>query len=340
MQIVGVGGRVMAPGHYPLEPGMRVSDLIRAGGSLEEAAYGGNAELTRHRIVNGEYRQIDLLTVDLAAVLRGDATADVVLEPYDYLNVKEMPQWSRAETVEIVGEVRFPGTYPVKRGETLRSVMERAGGLTDLAFADGSIFLRDSLRQKEQERIEQLAVRLQSDIAVLALRSTQDNSRASEALPIGESLLADLKNTKPVGRLVFDLETVMANDAGSTWDIEMKNGDRVMIPRRAQEVSVLGEVQTTTSHLYRPDLSRDDYIALSGGTTQKADKGRIYIVRADGSVLTSGSRWFGRSGADVHPGDSIVVPLDAERMRALPMWTSITQIMYQAAIALAAVNSF
>ena len=72
MQIVGVGGRVKAPGRYPLEPGMHVSDLIRAGGSLEEAAYGGQAELTRHRVINGEYRQVDLVVVDLAALMRGD----------------------------------------------------------------------------------------------------------------------------------------------------------------------------------------------------------------------------------------------------------------------------
>jgi protein involved in polysaccharide export with SLBB domain len=113
-----------------------------------------------------------------------------------------------------------------------------------------------------------------------------------------------------------------------------------MIPRKAQEVSVLGEVQTNTSHLYRPDLTRDDYIALSGGTTQKADKGRIYVVRADGSVVTSGSAWFGRGSTEIRPGDSIVVPLDAERMRPLPLWLAVTQIIYQMAIAAAAVQSF
>jgi protein involved in polysaccharide export with SLBB domain len=340
MQIVGVGGRVKAPGRYPLEPGMRVSDLIRAGGSLEEAAYGGEAELTRHRIVDGEYRQIDLVPVDLAAVIRGDVTADIVLESYDYLSVKEMPRWNRAEAVEIVGEVRFPGTYPVKRGETLHSVMQRAGGLTELAFPEGSIFLREDLRRKEQERIAQLATRLESDIAALALQASQADAQASQALPIGQSLLSELRGTKPVGRLVFDLEKVMASGADSNWDIAMKDGDRIMVPRRAQEVTVLGEVQTLTSHLYRPDLSRDDYIALSGGTTKKADKDRTYVVRADGSVVTSGSRWFGRSGTEIRPGDSIVVPLDAERMRPLPMWAAVTQILYQAAIAVAAVNSF
>ena len=340
MQIVSVGGRVKVPGQYPLEPGMRVSDLIRAGGSLEEAAYGGEAELTRHRIIDGEYRQTELVRVDLAAVLRGEAGADIALESYDYLNVKEMPQWSRAEEIEIVGEVRFPGMYPVKRGETLRSVMERAGGLTDLAFPEGSIFLREDLREKELQRIEQLAARLQSDIAVLALQSTQENTRASQALPVGQSLLNDLRSTKPVGRLVFDLDKVMKNAPGSAWDIALKDGDRIMIPRRAQEVTVLGEVQTITSHLYRPSLSRNDYISLSGGMTQKADSHRTYVVRADGSVVTAGSRWFGRTATEIRPGDSIVVPLDAERMRALPLWTAVTQIIYQVAIAAAAVNSF
>lgn len=340
MRVVGVGGRVKAPGRYPLEEGMRVSDLVRAGGSLEEAAYGGEAELTRHRVVDGEYRQIDLVVVDLAAVLRGDASADLVLEPYDFLNVKEMPQWHRAETVELAGEVRFPGTYPIKRDESLRSVLQRAGGLTDYAFPEGAIFLRKDLLQKEQERIEQLRVRLQSDLAVLALQASTEDPRSSQALSAGQSLLADLQTVKPVGRLVFDLDHVRDAEPGSSGDIVMRDGDRILVPRRAQEVSVIGEVQTNTSHLYRPGLDRNDYIALSGGTTQKADNGRIYVVRADGSVVTSGSAWFGRSGTEIRPGDTIVVPLDAGRMRPLPLWLAVTQIIYQMAIAAAAVNSF
>ena len=164
------------------------------GTGLNGAAYGGEAELTRHRIVDGEYRQIDLVVVDLAAVLRGDASADLLLEPYDFLNVKEMPQWHRAETVELVGEVRFPGTYPIKRDESLRSVLQRAGGLTDYAFPEGAIFLRKDLLQKEQERIEQLRVRLQSDLAVLALYIRRDFPQylpmfGTEAVTLGEAKL-------------------------------------------------------------------------------------------------------------------------------------------------------
>ena len=120
--LVSIGGSVKAPGQYPLEAGMTVSDLIRAGGGLLESAYGAQAELTRYQVVNGERRQTDLMSLDLSRVLAGDATADAALHPYDVLLIKELPDWSELEQVtRYRGEVRFPGTYPIKRGETLRA---------------------------------------------------------------------------------------------------------------------------------------------------------------------------------------------------------------------------
>jgi polysaccharide biosynthesis/export protein len=105
-------------------------------------------------------------------------------------------------------------------------------------------------------------------------------------------------------------------------------------------VTVIGEVQNATSHLYDPSLSREDYLRRSGGTTKRADGNRIYVVRANGSVESgSGSRWFQGSG-NMKPGDTIVVPLDAERMRPLPLWSAVTTIIYNLAVAVAAVNSF
>jgi hypothetical protein len=89
--------------------------------------------------------------------------------------------------------------------------------------------------------------------------------------------------------------------------------------------------------LYSANLSRDDYIALSGGAAQRADKGRIYVVRADGSVVPRTHSWFSNE-LDIHPGDTIVVPLDAERMRALPLWTQATTIIYNLAVAVAALD--
>jgi hypothetical protein len=112
------------------------------------------------------------------------------------------------------------------------------------------------------------------------------------------------------------------------------------VPKFRQEVTVIGEVQTVTSHLYRAGLSRDDYISMSGGVTARADKGRIYVVRADGSVVTGvGSRWFSSSHQQMEPGDTVVVPLNAEHIPPLPFWTAVTQIIYNVAVAFLAVHS-
>jgi hypothetical protein len=151
----------------------------------------------------------------------------------------------------------------------------------------------------------------------------------------------ELRKTQPVGRLVIDLNKVLKAAPGSVDDVVLKDGDRLAVPRQTQEVTVLGEVQSATSHLYDPGLSRDDYVTMSGGLTQKADGKRIYIVRANGGVEAgSSNHWFGGHGDAVKPGDTIVVPFDTERLPALPMWQSVTTIIYNLAVAVAAVNSF
>jgi protein involved in polysaccharide export with SLBB domain len=341
-EIVRIDGRVKARGDYPLEPGMRISDLLRAGGGLQDAAYGSKAELTRY-LVGSDARQTRLIDVDLAAVMKGDQSADLLLHPFDFLNIKEVPEWSEQEQVSLLGEVRFPGTCPIQRGETLRSVLERAGGLTKLAFPDGSVFTRLELQEREQQQIDRLAQRLQGDLASAALQAAAANQgQAGQALAVGQSLLAQLKDTKAVGRLVIDLNRVMHAPIGSAEDVVLREGDRLIIPKQKQEVTVIGEVQNSTSHFFRSELSRDDYISLSGGLTRKADRSRIYVVRADGSVISNESHgWFRRSGQiPMRPGDTIVVPLDTERMPALPLWQAVTSILYNLAIAAAAVNSF
>jgi polysaccharide export outer membrane protein len=339
---VSVAGRIKVPGTYPLEPGMRVSDLLRAGGGLEESAYGGTAELTRYEVSSSGSRQAELIEVDLRKVLEGDPTADLPLRPFDYLVIKEVPLWAAQEQVEIRGEVRFPGRYPIHRGETLRSVIARAGGLTDLAFPAGAIFTREELKERERKQLQTLAARMESDLAQASLMAAQEAGRdASQALAVGQSLLASLREAKPVGRLVIDLNRVTSARSGSEHDVVLKDGDRLLVPRISQEVTVIGEVQSATSHLFRKELGRDDYIAMSGGLTPRADEDHIYVVRADGSVVTrSGNTWFSGGRVDIRPGDTIVVPLDTERMRPLPFWIAVTTIIYNLSIAAAAVNSF
>lgn len=343
-QVATIDGRVNVPGQYPLEPGMRVADLIRAGGGLADAAYTGKAELTRYEVVDGGTRKTELMTIDLAGALRDNPADNVKLQPYDVLSVKEVSQWSNQEAVVLTGEVRFPGTYTIKPGETLKSVIERAGGLTRYAFPRGAVFTRVELKEREQQEMNLLAQRMKIELGVLALRAvatTQGGNvgNASSALIVGKSLLAQLQAEKAVGRLVINLPGIISEPPRSPYDVVLRNGDELLVPKFEQEVTVIGEVQDATSHLYNPNLSRDDYVRLSGGLTAQADAKRVYVVRADGSVVANGgSRWFSQSNVEIEPGDTIVVPINAEQMLPLPFWEAMTGIIYNVAIAVAAIH--
>lgn len=338
VRTVSVAGQVRAPGDYPLEAGMTVADLIRAGGGFTDAAFLGDAELTRYVITEDGSRQTRLVEVNLEALLAGDAMADEALLPYDFLTIREVPEWRGQEVITLAGEVRFPGTYPIKRGETLRSVIERAGGLTDLAFADGSVFTRENLKQRESEQIDVLVTRLEADLAALALQGPD----AQQAFTLGQSLLAQLRETEATGRLVIDLNELVVSGQGATSDIVLRDGDRLLVPQQTQEVTVIGEVQYATSHLYDAEYDRDDYISRSGGLTGKADGRRIYVVRANGQVVAgTTTAWLRRvGGTEIRAGDTIVVPIDTDRIAPLTLWSNVTQIIFNLAVAVSAINSF
>jgi polysaccharide export outer membrane protein len=340
---VEIGGMVHAPGVYPLEEEMRVSDLIRAGGDLNESAYGLTAEITRFEVQDGARRIIDLQEIDLAAVLAGDPVADIQLSPFDHVSIRQVSQWRRKGEVTVQGEVQFPGTYTIEPGEKLSSVLARAGGLTEFAFPEGSVFLREDLKQREREQIDRLVSRLETDLATMVLRAGQaaaiQGVRApDQSIAVGQSILGQLRRAEPLGRLVIDLPGLQAGKAEN--DVVLRDGDRLLVPEIKQEVMVLGEVQYATSHLYVPALRRSDYVEASGGTTVNADDDRIYVVRANGSVVgTTGSHWFGGSqNVEIRAGDAIIVPLDIERVPALALWQSSTSIIYNLAVAVAAIS--
>jgi protein involved in polysaccharide export with SLBB domain len=350
-QVVSVEGRVKAPGKYPLEPAMHVSDLIRAGGSLEAAAYRGQAELTRYAVVDGEMRKTELIPVNLAGIWRGTPGADVQMKPYDVLVIKPIPMWMEPGTIEVAGEVRFPGKYPIHQGETLYSVLQRAGGFTDAAFPYGAVFVREELKKREKDQLEALSNRLQSDLAALSLEAVASSglsgggggaANASQALIIGQQLLGQLRDTKPVGRLVIDVQGILHGQPGGPEDVVVRDGDKLIVPKQTQEVTILGEVQSPTSHVYEKGLTRNDYIAKSGGATQKADRARIYVVRANGDVVAGGrSGWFRRTQSiEMRPGDTIVVPLDTERVNKLAIWQAVTTIIYNLAIGFVLVHQY
>ncbi|MGI9204989.1 MAG: SLBB domain-containing protein [Woeseiaceae bacterium] len=339
---VSISGQVHSPGAYPLEPGMRVSDLIRAGGNLAEDAYSVKAELVRYEVVGNDFRNTEIIDIDLEGILSGTGSADLALQEHDNLRISGLPDWDSLWTVTLEGEFMFPGDYRIRRGETLSDLLERAGGLSNAAFPEGAIFLRESLRAREQEQIEVLARRLESDLISLSLQTGDSSSVNTQST--GQSLLTQLRSTEAVGRLVINLDQLESagNKTSQTGDLELRDGDRLLVPKIAQEVTVIGETQQNTSHLYQPGLSRDDYVAMSGGLTRRADKKLVYVVRASGAVVAGGrSRWFTRrDSAQMRPGDTIVVPLETDKIRPLTLWTNVTQILYQAAIAVSAVRTF
>jgi hypothetical protein len=218
----------------------------------------------------------------------------------------------------------------------LSSVLARAGGPTAYAFLQGSVFTRVELRQREREQFESLARRLENDLATLSLTDPD----SGDALTTGQTLVAQLREAVPTGRLVIRLDDIIAGVPNT--DVSLKGGDRLVLPELSQEITVLGEVQYPTSHLHENGLIRGDYIERSGGLTARADQRRIYVVHANGEVVVDGrSRWFARqANSSVRAGDTVVVPLDVDRGRGLARWSSITQIIYNTAIAAAAVRSF
>ncbi|MGC8520023.1 MAG: SLBB domain-containing protein [Steroidobacteraceae bacterium] len=345
-QSVAVDGQVNVPGQYPLEPGMRVADLIRAGGGLANDAYTGNAELARYSVNAQGVRRTQIYRIDLAQAMAGNPSDNLSLKPFDVLTIEKASQWGKQATITLRGEVRFPGTYTIRPGETLKSVIERAGGLTPWAFPQGAVFTRVELKKREQHEMNLLAQRMRIELGVLALRASVTATggaagAAANTMIVAKSLLQQLKTEQAVGRLVINLPKIIKDPANSPYDVVLRNGDMLYVPKFEQEVTVIGEVQDPTSHLYNPNLPRSAYIRLSGGLTSEADRKHIYVVRADGSVVTGGhsSFWFSHSGTQIRPGDTIVVPINAEKMLPLPFWEAVTGILYNVAIAAAAVHA-
>ena len=339
-RIIRISGAVHFPGEYPFTDSMSVQDLILAAGGTKDSAYLLEAEITRAGINENQKAFVEHIKIGQDILADSNQSKNYPLKPYDSLSIKPIPLWREGESIEISGEVNFPVTYSIKLGETLFDVIQRAGGLTDRAFPDGTIFSRENLRIKEDEQRQRLIKQLESDLATVTLSAT-DSQEAAQAQSAARAMLSRLQNTESQGRLVIDLNQIL-NDAERS-DLLVKDQDNLFIPSIPYSVSVSGEVQFPTSHLYKEKLDMNDYLNRSGGYTQNADKDRTFVVKANGAVLTKGANgWFGKGslGNNISPGDVIVVPIDVKQTRFLENLTYSTQIIYQLAVAAAAVNSF
>lgn len=327
-----VSGEVRFTGEYPISSNSRITDLITAAGGLKESAYVNKAELTSYVTDSTQEASVRHTNVELDKILNGNEIANLNVVSKDHLNILKIPSWQENISVTLKGEVRFPGEYSVRQGETLESVIKRAGGYTQQAFLTGAVFTRESVKEQELAQILKLADQLRLNIAAKGLSGEGSSVPFSEA----SLMLKELENLKAVGRMVIELEH--QDESKNNNDLAVENGDMLFIPSQQQIVTVVGEVQHASTHFYNDGLDVNQYLKLAGGIKQRADDERIYIIRANGSVMIPESNYWFNGEQQIKPGDTIVVPLDTEYKDNLTLWSQVTGIIYNAAVALAAVK--
>jgi protein involved in polysaccharide export with SLBB domain len=284
-------------------------------------------------------------------VLDGDETQNLELRPGDVVTIFSQADIRVAVSqqnpkVRLEGEFHVAGVYDVRPGETLGALIQRAGGLTPQAYLYGAEFTRESTRVDQQRRLDQFTDELERDIEQTASknvgRATTQEDTLSAAISVENSrrIVGRMRNLKAAGRIVLHLEPG-SNDLGKLMDLPLEAGDKFMVPARPATVNVFGAVYNQNSFLYEPAQHLEDYIRRSGGPTRTADKGHMFVIRADGSVLPKqGTSPFRKAieFAPLHPGDSIVMPEQVFKpgiMRGLRDWT---EIVGQLALGGAAIN--
>ncbi|EJG0412757.1 SLBB domain-containing protein [Vibrio parahaemolyticus] len=337
-QIAEVFGEVKHPGRYPITPRMTISTLIEAAGGLTYNAFTINAELARTVINSKDERaSIYIERIDLRQAIKGSAPDDAIIVGRDRLNILEKPDVKLQSTVTLQGEVRFPGTYTVRQGETLGDLLERAGGLTEFAHPQGAIFTREALRLQEQKLLNQYAADMRAETAKKTFRA--DSNMGSVISDPDKTLkfVEEASRSKALGRMVVQLDRILKDERSA--DFMLEDGDFLFVPTFRNTVSIMGEVQVPITYLLDNKLDVDDYLNKAGGAKKQADEDRIFVVRADGSVYkpTSGY-WFGNNHEELKAGDTIVVPIDSDYRDALSTWTAATQILYQTGVAINALK--
>ncbi len=336
-RVVRLVGAVQREGEYGIGTGLTVKELILIAGGLQYYAYTDEAEITRI-VVTQQGPETTKLLINLKKAIDGDPQHNIMLQENDYLIVKSVPEWELYRTVIIEGEVKFPGVYTIKKGETLSSLIKRAGGYTDKAYLKGALFTRESVRELQQKQLEESMDRLEQQMISQSARTIETALTAEEAeqqrsvLEQRRALLTKMRVGEAKGRLSIKLYDVKQFE-GSPYDIVLEDEDRLIIPEKPQQIQVLGSVYNQTAFVYDPEGNVSSYIAKAGGMTRDADKDEMYILKVDGTAISKrAAGGFLSSWGVLDPGDTIVIPEKIEKIAWLKEIKDITQILYQLAV--------
>jgi len=327
-ETVKITGAVARGGEYGFSPGMTIKDLVSLSGGLIYYAYDETAELTRVTVTN-KGPVTDKITVKLRDALNGNAESNLTLAANDYLFIRNVPDWRLYRTVSITGEVRFPGTYTIEKGELLSALIERAGGFTGDAYLNGAVFTRESARDRQQETIDQMTDRLEMELMgtgvaeISTALSAEDAATQKIEIEQKRRFIEAMKAVKAKGRVVVSL---LPPDRlkGTPYDITLEEGDSIHIPEDPRMVYTVGSLYNQSAFIYDKGKDVSDYIDMSGGYTDNADKRKVYLIKANGAA--------GRTDSMLESGDTIIVPEKLERSRWLKETKDITQILYQIAV--------
>jgi protein involved in polysaccharide export with SLBB domain len=295
-----------------------------------------------------------LISFDLGKlVLEHDLSQDLELQPGDVVTIFSqddirVPIDQQTKYVRLGGEVGHAGVYSVAPGETLRSLVIRAGGLTGKAYLYGSSFTRKSTRELEQLRYNEYIDKLEHEMernsipfAGEASSGIQPGNAQGQVASINRDLIKRLRRLRPSGRIVLDL-LPHSSGAGALPALALEDGDELFVPSTPATVEVIGAVMNQNAFLYRVNARAGDYLSLAGGPSREADRGHAYILRADGSVTShdAGQAVFA-SGFDslrLYPGDSVIVPEKSVHPRTIREMMDWTQMVSQFAMGTAAVD--
>lgn len=328
-----VKGEVAKPGRYPLTTNMHVEDLVRVAGGLKRSADPQTADLTSY--VEGKNNQpvAKNITVSLAPAMNGNATEDAPLHDGDVLTIRQSPGWNDiGAMVTLKGEVENPGTYGIKPGERLSSVIARAGGFNAQAYSYGAVLMRREVREIELKSRTELISRVRAEqvnLKVLPESDADQKNAKLTAIAESETTLQELQANPPVGRVVIHIRPDVKEWRNSSADVAVRDGDVLFVPKKAGYVMVNGQVFNPTAVGYLPGRSAKWYLSQAGGLTPMADKRAVFVIRADGSVIAAKNNtdgwWAGNPlGASLRPGDTVVVPEKAPKIGGRN-WATVMQ---------------
>ena len=286
------------------------------------------------------------------AVLEHQDSANLVLQPGDIVTIfsqadLRVPRDQQTKLVRLEGEFASAGIYRAQSGEKLRDLVARAGGLAPSAYLYAAVFTRESTRVQQQERLDMVIAQMERDLARQAAQSSQNARTAEEANSAKATMEAQrvsldkLRQLKADGRIILSLHPDDTS-IDSIPDLPLEDGDQFYIPSRPIVVSVVGDVYNQGSFIQRPGKTVVRYLRDAGGPTRNADKGRVYVVRANGSVVSkdaaSGFWSGGFSSMILMPGDTVVVPEQLNPGAAFRNFKDWSQILFNFGLAAAAIK--